>query len=141
MSTAFVGNPIRALRWGLPFRFSRLEPNGQPAGHCVYLLPGHAERFAVMHAVSLIEQMEALEIRAEMGREERQRQAREVRQQEQERSKRDLLLIIQKAHIQALLRSRQGTSQSRARYAEEAQRHARAYAIYATPSGTQEIAA
>lgn len=65
-----TNNPLVALRLGLPFRLCRLPDKGPQFGHGVYIPPGHLQRFMTMHAMSLIEDLEALAIRDEMIQEE-----------------------------------------------------------------------
>lgn len=105
MSITTTSNPMTALRSDLPFQLRHLDDNGQPFGHCVYLLPGHAQRFAMMHAIALIDHLEALAIRREMEQEERQRAAREARQRATEASDQLIVMSFKAARERAMLKA------------------------------------
>lgn len=105
MTTATISNPMTALCSGLPFQLRHLDDNAHPDGHCVYLLPGHAQRFAMMHAIALVEHLEALAIRREMEQEERQRAVREARQRATEASGELIAASFKAAREHALLKA------------------------------------
>lgn len=105
MTTANISNPMTALRSGLPFQLRHWDDNRHPDGHCVYLLPGHAQRFAMMHAIALIDHLEALAIRREMEQEERQRAAREARQRATEASDQLIVMSFKAARARAMLKA------------------------------------
>jgi hypothetical protein len=98
-------NPMTTLRSGLPFQLRHLDDNRNPDDHCVYLLPGHAQRFAMMHAIALIDHLEALAIRREMEQEERQRAAREARQRDAEASDQLIATSFKVARERAMLKA------------------------------------
>lgn len=73
VTTITTNNLLAALHLDMPFCLRRVHDKGSRKGHGVYLPPGHLQRFATMHAIALIEHLEALAIREEMMREEAER--------------------------------------------------------------------
>ena len=106
MSTTTISNPMTALRSGLPFQLRHLDDTGGRIFYqCVYLLPGHTQRFAMMHAIALIDHLEALAFRREMEQEERQRAAREARQRATEASDQLIATSFKVARERAMLKA------------------------------------